>query len=253
MLESPVRGAKIEVATPDGVMDAYITHPVAKRDDETWPGVVLFMDGLGLRDAIFQMCDRLASYGFFVISPNMYWRKGAYAPFDPKTVFAGPGPEMDRITALVTSVDDAGAMRDATACFDLLAKTKRVRGAKYGTTGYCLGGGLSIFAACKLSDRVAAAASFHGGRFLVEPDAPAVIEAEVKCPVYIGVAEIDRRHTPETTKALEHALAKAKVPHRVELYAGTSHGWCVPDVPVFDAKGAEEHWTKLVAFFREHL
>ncbi len=93
----------------------------------------------------------------------------------------------------------------------------------------------SIFAACKLSDRVAAAASFHGGRFLVEPDAPAVIEAEVQCPIYIGVAEIDRRHTPETTR---RSSMRSPRP-RVRIASSSTRrlaGWCVPDVPVFDAE-----------------
>ena len=181
-------GAKIQIRTQDGVADAYVSHPTGAGP---WPAVILFMDGLGWRPTLFEMADRLASNGYYVLLPNMFWRSGAFAPFDPKTVFAG-GPERDRLMTIVSAVTDESAMRDTEAFLELLAGKPEVEDARQvACAGYCMGGGLAIRAACSFPDRISAAASFHGGRFLTSPEAPEVIAKTVRARIYIGVAEGD--------------------------------------------------------------
>ncbi|WP_437614398.1 dienelactone hydrolase family protein [Sorangium sp. So ce834] len=242
-----MNGTKIEIETKDGVADAYVSHP---GGEGPWPAVLFYMDGLGLRPSLFAMADRLASSGYYVLLPNMYYRSGAYAPFEPATVFAG-GSERERLMALVNACDDAGAMRDTAAFLDFFDGQPLVSKGKIASNGYCLGGGLSMCAACNFPDRLAAAASFHGGRFLTDPATPAQIAASVRARVYIGVAEGDRAHTAEVTARLEAALAAAKVPHAIELYPGTTHGFAVSDMPVYDQVASERHWDRLLGLLRE--
>jgi carboxymethylenebutenolidase len=243
-----MNGARIEIQMKDGVADAYLSHPDGPGP---WPAVLFFMDGLGWRPTLFEMADRLASSGYCVLLPNMFWRSGALEPFDPKTVFSG-GPEMERLMKIVGAVTGEPARQDTRTFLEALADRPEVRDARrVACIGYCMGGGLAIWAACTFPDRIAAAASFHGGGFLTSPEAPEVIAKQARARIFIGVAEIDRRHTPDVTKRLTAALEEAKVPYTIEVYPGVSHGFAVPDLPAYDRNAAERHWDRLRELLRE--
>ena len=243
-------GTTISIPMEHGVVDAYVARPSAAG---AMPPVLFFQDGLGLRPALFEMADRLASHGYHVLLPNMFWRAGAYEPFDAKTVFAGPGPELDRLTKIVMSVTPENAMRDVAAFLDHLGAQPEVtdHARRVACVGYCMGGGLAMLAACSFPDRIAAAASIHGGRFITAPEAPEMLAKQMRARVYIGHSEIDRAHTPEVTRQLAAALAEAGVPHQIELYPGVAHGFAVPDLPPYNAEAAERHWERVLALFRD--
>ena len=243
-----MNGTKIEIRTKDGVADAYISHPAGAG---SWPAVLFFMDGLGWRPTLFEMADRLASNGYYVLLPNMFWRSGEFVPFDVKTVFSG-GAEMERLMKIVSAVTDESAMRDTETFLEFLAGRPEVKDAhRVACTGYCMGGGIAILASCTFSDHIAAAASFHGGRFLTSPEAPEVIAKKARARIYVAVAEVDRNHTLEVTKRLTAAFEEAKAPYTIELYAGVSHGFTMPDLPVYDRDAAEQHWDRLLKLLRE--
>src|SRR3954451_7682804 len=63
---------QLDIATEDGVADAYLSRP----DDERHPGVLLLMDAFGLRPQIYKMADRIAAHGFVVLAPNLFYRAG---------------------------------------------------------------------------------------------------------------------------------------------------------------------------------
>ena len=183
--------------------------------------------------------------------PNLLWRAGAFAPFDPKTAVGG-GTETARLMAMVTALTDEYAMGDTATFLDFLASQPDVQNAhEVACTGYCMGGGIAIAAACTFPDQIAAAASFHGGRFLTSPEAPDVIAQKMRARIYLGVAEMDRRHTPEVTQRLTAALEAAKVPYTIELYRGAAHGFAVPDLPAYNRDAAEQHWHRLLRLLRE--
>jgi carboxymethylenebutenolidase len=241
-------GLKTVVRSKDGAIDAHVSHPDGAGP---WPGVLFFQDGLGFRPTLFEMADRLASNGYYVLLPNMFWRAGAFAPFDAKQVFAG-GPERERLMAIASAVTDETAMRDTAACLEFFAGQPEVADAhRIACTGYCMGGGLSIAAACAFPESIVAAASFHGARFLTSPDAPAVIAEKLRARVYVGVAETDSHHTPEVTGRLTAAFEAAKVPYAIEIYPGASHGFAVADLPVYDREASERHWDRLLKLLRE--
>src|SRR6267154_6867664 len=93
----------VELQTPDGVMATRTFHPAP---GEPYPAVIFFMDGVGVRDALIEMARRIASHGYYVALPNLFYRSGAYAPFDGASVFSNPA-ERERLMVLVKEIRPA--------------------------------------------------------------------------------------------------------------------------------------------------
>lgn len=99
-------------------------------------------------------------------------------------------------------------MRDAGAYLGFLAEQDEVTAGPVGVTGYCMGGALSLRTAATYPDRVAAAASFHGGRLATDaPDSPHLLLDRLRAEVYVGHADNDSSMPPEQITRLEEALA----------------------------------------------
>jgi carboxymethylenebutenolidase len=211
------------------------------------------MDGLGIRPAMLELGERLATHGYLVLLPDLFYRSGPYEPMDPHTLFSDPVQRkmlMDKFFALATP---ANIMRDTRAFLDFMSAQPDVKRGPIGTTGYCMGGLMSLSAAGTYPDRIAAAASFHGGRLATDaPDSPHRLAPAMKARVYVAGA-IDDQSFPDDMKArLEAALAEAGVHHTVETYPAR-HGWVLRDTPVYDAGAAERHWHALLSLFKETL
>jgi carboxymethylenebutenolidase len=78
---------KISIDTRDGSCPVYVYRP---DGNGLWPGVLVFMDGLGIRPAILEITERLAASGYFVLLPDLYYRSGPYEPMNARTVCADP-------------------------------------------------------------------------------------------------------------------------------------------------------------------
>jgi carboxymethylenebutenolidase len=150
--------------------------------------------------------------------------------------------------AAVRSVTKEAAARDTEAMLAFLADQPEVADGPVGTTGYCMGGGLSLDAAGRFRDRVGAAASFHGGNIATEaPDSPHRLAGSMQARVYVAAAENDGSFGPDQEERLRAALEGAGVDHTIETYPA-AHGFAVPDNPTYDEAAAERHWQAL-----EHL
>jgi carboxymethylenebutenolidase len=137
---------------------------------------------------------------------------------------------------------------------DYIDSRDDVAGRKVGTTGYCMGGGISLTAAGTHPDRIAAAASFHGGSLATDSElSPHLLVPSIEGRVYVGAADNDRSYPPAMAAQLCEALMAASVDHCHELYAGAAHGWTMTDFPVYNAAAAQRHWHQLLALFNETL
>ncbi len=214
-------------------------------------GAILYMDAFGVRPALDQMAERLAGHGYTVIVPDLFYRAGAYGPFDTRTAFANEETR-GQLMGLMGATSQAMTIADTAAFIDALD----VAGADgpVGTVGYCMGGARALHAAAAYPERVKAAASFHGGNLASDADdSPHRVVGRIKGTVYVGVAGVDRSFPPEQSALLAQALREAGIDHVIENYVGKAHGWCVPDHSVFDHDGAERHWRRLTTLFAEAL
>jgi carboxymethylenebutenolidase len=240
----------VRISAPDGTCPASLHVP---EGDGPWPGVLLFPDAGGARETMRVMADRLAGMGYVTLVPDLYYREGAWTPFDVATMFTDPG-ERARLSEYMGSLTRERIVSDTGAYLDFLLARPEVGGAAAGTTGYCMGGRLSLIAAGAHPERVAAAASFHGGRIAVEddPESPHLAADRITATVYVAGAEDDGSFTPAQAKLLDTALAKAGVRHTVEFYPA-QHGFAVPDNPTYDASAEERHWRALETLYGSAL
>lgn len=243
-------GRRVEVPTRDGVMDAYLFVPDGAGP---WPAVVMYMDAFGIRPQLGEMAQRLASGGYAVALPNLYYRTGSFEPFDRQAVLT-EGPERDRFKGLIQSINSAMVMSDTGAVIGALETDRAARTGRMGVVGYCMGGGYALAAAGTFADRIAVAAAFHGGSLATDKaDSPHTFAARMRGKVYVGAAEIDATFPPEQQERLRRALDEAGVDHRIEVYPGARHGFAVTGHLVYDRDASERHWKKLFELFDETL
>ena len=241
---------KIEIKTRDGVCPTYVYRPAGQGP---WPAVIVFMDGLGIRPAMLEIGERLATHGYFVVLPDLFYRSGPYEPMDPKRVFSDPEQRKILMDKFFAKATQANIMADAGAILDYLASHDDVTKGGIGTTGYCLGGLMSIAATGTFPDRIIATASYHGGRLATDdPSSPHLLAPKIKSRVYVAGAIEDPSFPDEMKARLENALTQAGVDHEVETYPAR-HGWVFRDMPVYDAAASERHWRTMLALFEAKL
>lgn len=238
------------------------TQLVAPEGDGPWPAFVLCTDAGGQRPAMLEIAGRLADLGYLVAIPDLYFRVGKLQDLLPEG-------EKDRpiITAIfgdaavrkrwfqrfyVSAIADETVRIGVGAVLDHLAARPDVTG-KVGTTGYCMGGNISLRIATIFGDRIAATASFHGGGLVTAaPDSPHLRAAAVRSRVYVAGATEDETFTDEARRTLEAALTGAGVEHTIEVYPGR-HGFAVTDNPTHDAACEARHFSALEALYAATL
>jgi carboxymethylenebutenolidase len=236
----------LEVGTTDGVCPVYLHMPAGEG---TWPAAILYMDGPGIRPAMHEIAARLAGAGYAVALPDLFYRGGPYAPVDPKVVWGDPDLKAAHRVKYMESANPPAIMADTRALLDALDVLPDVVSDKVGVVGYCMGGRLALVAAGTFPDRVAVAASYHGGGLANDaPFSPHLLAPRMRAKVYVAGAIEDANFTDEMKALLEQALMAAGVDHRIETYPAR-HGWVPHDMPAYDPAEAEHHWRTLVPLF----
>lgn len=237
------------ITTPDGVCPVTLAVPDGAGP---WPGVVMYPDAGGMRPALREMAARLASLGYVVLLPDVYYRHGDWAPFTMATVFADED-ERRRLFGLMRTITPEMMAADARAFFEYLTSRPEVIGDRFGVTGYCMGGRTALVVAGRVPDRVAAALSFHGGGLVTDgPDSPHLLADRIEAAVYVGAARDDPSYTRDDGTRLDAALTQAGVVHAMEWYPA-QHGFAVTDNAPYDAAAATRHWQAMEEFLHAHL
>ena len=133
---------KIEIATRDGLAPSYVFRS-AGPGKGPWPAVLVFMDGIGIRPAMLEIGERLATYGYFVLLPDLYYRSGPYTPMSAQTAFADPEQRKILTERFMSKATLPALMSDTEAFLGFLASERAVRPGGVATTGYCIGGAAS--------------------------------------------------------------------------------------------------------------
>lgn len=242
--------ADVEIKTPDGAADAYFVHPSSGKH----PAVLIWPDIFGLRPAFKEMGRRLAGSGYAVLVVNPFYRKKK-APTAPEHANFEDPATRQMLMGLASSLTAQTTVTDAKAFVTWLDTQPSVdKKKKMGTTGYCMGGPFTLRTAATFPDRVGAGASFHGGSLVTDkPDSPHLLIPKIRAQYLFAIAENDDQKQPDVKNVLRDAFAKAHLPAEIEVYAGTIHGWCPPDMPVYNHDQAEKAWSRMLVLFKAAL
>jgi carboxymethylenebutenolidase len=238
----------IEIKTADGAADGFIYEP---EGTTVRAGVIHLTDIMGIRPSHVQMARRLADEGYIVLLPNLFYRTGRPPLFDFQPQI-GEERTMKRFGELRGPLTPDAVERDVGAYVDFLCAHPGVKG-DIGVVGYCFAGSVAMRTAAARPDKVAAAASFHGGHlYTKEPSSPHLLLPRIKARLLFGHATQDQSMTEEAIKSFEEALAAWGGRYESETYPAR-HGWCVPGMPVYDETQAERAFAKLKQLFAETL
>jgi carboxymethylenebutenolidase len=247
----------VDIATPDGPMDTFITHPEAGGP---FPAVVVFMDIWGLREELFDVARRIATVGYYVLVPNFYHRAGKvcfeFRDGDGRMIsFDRLADETRaRIEAVFKPLSDAMVMSDTGALIDFLRNDGAAHAGAMGSIGYCMGGRHVLCAAAQFPQSFVASASLHGTAMISDrPDSPHLQVGRMRGEVYCGYGELDRHTPPELVAELTRLLQSAGVRSSHVVHREADHGYALPDRDVFDKQAANRDWERIFAMFRRQL
>ena len=245
-----VAESEVRIQTPDGETDAYFVHPASGAH----PGVIVWPDILGLRPAFRLMGKRLAESGYAVLVVNPYYRMATAPVVEPGASFQDESTRekvlpMARALTPETNVTDARAFVTWLDAQDAVDSSRPI-----GTTGYCMGGPMTMRTAAAIPDRIGAGASFHGGRLATDsPDSPHLLVPTMQASFLFAIAENDDEREPEAKNILRESFDAAGLDAEIEVYEGAMHGWCALDSRVYNEAQAERAWSRLLVLFEKAL
>lgn len=240
---------QLDIATGDGATTTFIVHP---ERDGPHPVILFLMDAPAIREELRDMARRLATSGYYVMLPNLYYRAGVME-LGPMTMDPAD-PVRARMFELMQGLDRDKVMSDGAAMLAFADADPAANSAAVGTVGYCMSGPYAIQAAAFLGDRVRAAASIHGVSLMTEADdSPHLCARRTRAELYFGCAQIDRWFPEEKIAPLRDDLAAHAVNAEVEFCPGVEHGYVFPGRATYDKAAAERHWERILALFARRL
>lgn len=240
----------IELKTSAGSMETFTCRP---ERHGPFPAVLFLMDAPGIREELRDMARRLATVGYCVLLPNLYYRAGRDTIYGPDVLEEG-SDEHKRMRAVRTKMTIPPVMEDIADMLAYIDRHPDVRNGPVGCHGYCMSGPYALAAAARFADRIAAAASFYGTWLVSDAEeSPHRSFPKIKGEIYIACAEHDDLAPPAMVEELKSLFENAGTAGELEIHAGVHHGFAFPQRWCYDKPAAERHWERLVALYGRRL
>ena len=137
----------LDIETKDGAMETFVCRP---ERNGPFPAVFILMDAPGIREELCDMARRMASAGYYVLLPNLYYRAGRDTKFGPDVLKDG-SKDRDRMRSIRTKMTIPPVMEDVGAMIAVADKQKDVKKGAIGVHGYCMSGPYALASAAGLS------------------------------------------------------------------------------------------------------
>ncbi len=221
----------IHFPTADGTAPGYLAVP----DGNSGPATIVLQEWWGMDEHIRSICDRLAAEGFFALAPDLYRGETTTQPSEA---------EQKMMAMSMEQVE-----KDMCGAADFLLGQPGVAGPGVGSLGFCLGGGLSIWAAATCPN-ISAAVTYYYVMPHGKPDF-----SKIKGPVLGHFGTADEFIPLEEAHKLEAALRDAGVQVTFEYYDGAGHAFFndTNRLGTYDAAKAQTSWERTIAFLRDAL
>jgi carboxymethylenebutenolidase len=240
----------LDIATEDGAMETFLCRP---ERDGPHPAVLLLMDAPGIREELRDMARRLATVGYCVLLPNLYYRAGRDTIFGPDVMEEGSA-ERARMRAVRTKMTIPPVMDDVGAMLAFLDGRDDATKGPIGCHGYCMSGPYALAAAARYPERVAAAASFYGTWLVSDAEeSPHRTLGKARGELYIACAEHDDLAPLPMVEELKGLFERSGTAGELEIHPGVHHGFAFPQRWCYDKPAAERHWERLIALYRRRL
>ena len=232
---------ELDIRTPDGDMNTFITHP---EEGGPHPVILFLMDAPGKREELHDMARRLGTAGYYVMLPNLYYRRLREFIMEQSTT--------EEMYSHMDSLTNAMVCGDIQVLLDFAENDNAARAGKVGCVGYCMSGPFAFAAAAAFPERMAASASIHGVRLVTDSaDSPHLDAHKIPGEMYFGYAETDEHAPQEMIDALSAHLAGTDISYRMEMYPGSDHGFVFPQRQgKYHKASAERHWERLLSMYR---
>jgi carboxymethylenebutenolidase len=238
--------AHIDIETEVGVMNTFVVHPESGRA----PVVLFYMDAPGKREELHDMARRLATVGYYVILPNLYYRQSR--EFEMKWTEAG----RQEMFTLASRLRGDMVMQDTLAMLDYVLQDAAADDSRIGAVGYCMSGPHAFRALATFSEQLQCAASIYGANLLTESQhSPHLLASQIKGEMYFACAEIDEFAPKSVIDELATYLNASGINYQIEWYPGAHHGFAFPQrgADIYDRPSAERHWEQLFSLFARNL
>ena len=237
----------LDITTKDGDMQTFVCRP---ERNNPFPAIFLLMDAPGIREELKDMARRLATVGYYVLLPNLYYRAGRDTFYGPD-VLEKDSDENTRMRAVRTKMTIPPIMDDVARMLDFVDGQAEVRQGPVGCHGYCMSGPYALAAAARYPQRIGAAASFYGTWLVSDAEeSPHLSLDKIEGELYIACAEHDDLAPLAMVEELHGLFQKAGVAGELEIYPEVHHGFAFPGRWCYDKPAAEKHWERLFALYR---
>lgn len=240
----------IDLKTRAGEMETFICRPERHAPH---PVVLFLMDAPGIREELRDMVRRLASAGYYVLLPNLYYRAGRDTMYGPDVLTEG-SDDHTRMRAVRTKMTIPPVMEDIADMIAYVDAQSEAKQGAIGCHGYCMSGPYALAAAAHFPDRVAAAASFYGTWLVSDAvQSPHLTFAEAKAEHHIACAEHDELAPLPMVDELRQLFEDSGAAGELEMYPKVHHGFAFPQRYCYDQPAAERHWERLHSLYRRRL
>ena len=238
---------EFDVTTPDGTMPCFAAWPDA---DGPHPVIVMYMDAPGIREELYNFARRIAAQGYYAILPDLYYRLGTH-----RFNLSNRTEKMtEMIFAAWHSLANADVVSDTGALLEALGEDDAASDGPMGCVGYCMSGAFITAVAGTFPDRFAANVSLYGVWIITDKeDSPHLLAPQIEGEMYYAFAEHGRWVPGGLTEALAATLSENNVPHLIETFPGTEHGFAFPEREVYHEPSAEVVWEKMFKLYARVL
>jgi carboxymethylenebutenolidase len=220
----------VQFESNGGTANGYLAVPTSGGG----PGTIVLQEWWGLVPHIRDVCDRLAGEGFLALAPDLYRGETTDEPDEAQQKM------------MAMSMDQAE--KDMRGAVDYLANHDGLEGKGVGSTGWCLGGGLSVWAAAA-NDKVSAVVTYYYVMPHGKPDF-----SKINAPVLGHFGTEDDFIPVDDAKNLEQEMEDAGVQTNFHFYdAGHAFFNDTNRLGTYDQGAAQESWGRTISFLREHL
>ena len=237
----------INIKTPDGTMNSFVVYP---DEGGPFPLILFLMDAPGKREELHDMAIRLSTCGYYVLLPNLYYRRTKDFILDRT-----PQENREKMYEHMFSLTNSMVLNDIKKMIEVSKNDNYVNDGPVGAIGYCMSGPFVFYAASRLNNVIKSTASIHGVRLFTEDnESPHLHSENINGEIYFAVAEHDEHVPLEMIEKLDESLSSKNINYRIEIFRNTEHGFVFPRRgKKYSKVEAEIKWNRVISMFDRNL